>query len=273
VEQTPDIMELSSDDPGPARARRVQAVDHAVDLLDALATAPASGLGVTELSRQIGLSKATTHHLLLTLEARRLVLKNSHTATYRLGWALHELGTVVAESVDVVRVARPFLDELALETGESILLSVRVDDSVQYLDRGDARGSFRMMATTGMRSLLHTNASGKLLLAFANPAFVDDYLSRPLEAFTPSTITDPKEIREQLAEIRASGFATCWQERELGLCSIAVPIHDYTSHTAAALTVAGPAGRVTPHDVARYLLPLRAAATEIETQLGAPPAA
>lgn len=270
MERTTDIVDADPSDGAAVRAtRRVQSVDHAIDVLEALAEAPPSGLGVSELARQTGLSKATAHHLLLTLESRRFVVKDTHAATYRLGWALHELGTLVSQTIDVARIARPFLDELALETGESILLGVRVDRTVQYLDRGDARSGFTMTATTGMRSLLHTNASGKLLLAFAGDDFIDEYLAGPLEAFTPATITDPDVLRAQLADIRRDGYATCWQERERGLCSIAVPIHDYTSETAAALTVAGPAGRVTPDDIDRYVGPLRTAATEIETQLGA----
>jgi DNA-binding IclR family transcriptional regulator len=77
-------------------------------------------------------------------------------------------------------------------------------------------------------------------------------------------------IREQLAEIREVGYATCWQERERGLCSIAVGIRDHSGEPIAALTVAGPAGRVTPEDTARYVRQLRAAASQIEAQLGAP---
>jgi DNA-binding IclR family transcriptional regulator len=265
-----EIVDVMTSEGDARSTRRVQSVDHALNVLEALAAAPADGLGVSELARQTGLSKATTHHLLVTLETRRFVLKDPHAATYRLGWALHELGSVVAQSVDVARAARPFLDELALETGESILLGVRVDRSVQYVDRGDARTGFTMQATTGMRSLLHTNASGKLLLAHAGDDFVEDYLAEPLESFTPATITDAERIREQLSQIRATGVATCWQERERGLCSIAVGVRDYTGAITAALTVAGPAGRVTPDDMDRYVTPLRAAARQIETRLGAP---
>jgi DNA-binding IclR family transcriptional regulator len=250
-------------------SRRVQSVEHAIDLLDALAAGPTSGLGVSELARQTGLSKATTHHLLLTLEARRLLIKDPHSTTYRLGWALHEYGRLLADSVDVGRIARPYLDELALETGESILLGVLVERYVQYLDRGDSRQGFTMVATIGVRSPLHTNASGKLLLASADDSFIEQYLDGELEAFTEYTLTEPAQLRSQIAAIRNAHYATCWQERELGLCSVAVPIHDYTASTIAALTVAGPAGRITPETVKQYLSPLGRAAAEIELQLGA----
>jgi DNA-binding IclR family transcriptional regulator len=254
---------------GRAGSRRVQSIEHAIDLLDALAQAPATGIGVTELSRLTGLSKAATHHLLQTMESRGFVLQSPHTATYQLGWALHELGARVSAGVDVARVVRPYLDALARETGESVLLGVRVEGAVLYLDRGDATGGFNMIAAAGVRSPLHSNASGKLLLAFMDEASIREYLEGPLESFTPHTLSDPATIRAQLDVIRRDGYATCWQERELGLCSVAVPIRDHTGRAAAALTVAGPAGRITPAEVDRHVRLLRGAIREVEPQLGA----
>jgi IclR family transcriptional regulator, KDG regulon repressor len=252
----------------PPRKRRVQAVDHAVDILECLA-GTAGAVGVSELARQTGLSKATVYHLLATLEARRLVIREPDSASYRLGWALYEMGIRIARGTDVSRVARPFLDRLASETGESVLLGVLDSDSVLYLERGDAPSGFHMVAAAGIRSPLHATASGKLLLAFAGEEEIERYLGEaPLESFTANTLTDPKKLRKQLAEIRESGYATCWQERELGLCSVAVPLRDHTGATVASLTLAGPAGRVTEDSVETHLTPLRDAAVEIDALLG-----
>jgi DNA-binding IclR family transcriptional regulator len=247
--------------------RRVQAVDHAVDVLECLARR-GTPLGVTRIAQETGLSKATAHHLLATLEARSLVMRDADSPAYRLGWSLYELGSAVAHSVQLSRVARPFLDRLASDSGESVLLGILDDDSVLYLDRGDAPSGFHMVATAGRRSPLHATASGKLLLAFAPSEFVDRNLKAPLQAFTSGTLTDPVAVRDQLIQIRNQGYATCWQERELGLCSVAVPLRDHTGATVASLTLAGPAGRVTPESVEAHLIPLRAAAGEIEAQLG-----
>jgi DNA-binding IclR family transcriptional regulator len=247
--------------------RRVQAVDHAIDVLEAMAQAGGS-LGLSDVARQTGLSKATVHHLLGTLEARRLVMRDPQTAAYRLGWALYELGSVVVRSADVARAARPHLDALAVETGESVLLGVLDGDSVMYLDRGDAPNGFHMVATAGRRSPLHATASGKLLLAFAGEEAINAYLAQPLERFTPDTIVDPAVLRAQLETIRHDGYASCWQERELGLCSVAVPVRDHTAATVASLTLVGPVGRLTPENVGAHLAPLRSAAHAVEEHLG-----
>lgn len=259
-------MDANQQDAAP-RKRRIQAVEHAIDVLECLSRS-SGAMGVSEIARQTELSKATVYHLLATLEGRRLVMREPDSPSYRLGWALYELGTGVAQSSEVSRVVRPFLDRLAVETGESVLLGVMDEDSVLYLARGDAPTGFHMVAAAGGRSPLHSTASGKLLLAFAGEEEASRYLGRPLESFTTNTVTDPAELEKQLEQIREQGFATCWQERELGLCSIAVPLRDHTGTPVASLTLAGPAGRLTEDRVEEYLEPLRAAAVEIDALLG-----
>ena len=154
-------------------------------------------MGVSDVARQTQLSKATVHHLLATLEARRMVMREPHTASYRLGWSLYEMGAAVARSIDVARIARPFLDRLAVDTGESVLLGIRDEESVLYLARGDAPTGFHMVANAGRRSPPHSTASGKLLLAFADPALLEAFTSRPLERFTDETLVDPTTLRKQ----------------------------------------------------------------------------
>ncbi|MEU3980895.1 IclR family transcriptional regulator [Streptomyces sp. NPDC026672] len=252
-------------------SRRVKAVDHAVDVLQAIARA-SHPVGVSDLARRTGLSKASVHHLLATLESRRLVMRDEETARYRLGWGLYELGTGVVRDVDLSRVARPFLDKLAVQTGESVLLGILDDDSVLYLDRGEPPAGLRMVANAGRRGPLHATASGKALLAFAaDPELVERVLSEPQHRYTKTTIVEPARLRQELAQVRQQGYATCWQEREVGLCSLAVTLRDYTGAVVGALTVAGPATRLTSRTISGHLTPLRAARQAIETRLGARP--
>ncbi|MBX6354823.1 MAG: IclR family transcriptional regulator [Micromonosporaceae bacterium] len=249
-------------------SRRIQAVEHAIDVLDAIARA-GRPMGVSDIARQTGLSKATAHHLLTTLESRRLVMRDPASTRYRLGWALYEFGTSVVRDVDLSRIARPYLDKLAAQTSESVLLGILNEDSVLYLDRGEAPSGLRMVANAGRRGPLHATASGKILLAFAaDPQLFDRIIAKPLPRYTPTTITNPTTLRHELAQVRQQGFATCWQEREVGLCSLAVAIRDYTGAAVASLTVAGPATRLTTRTLQAHLLPLQATGHQIETHLG-----
>jgi DNA-binding IclR family transcriptional regulator len=251
-------------EPGP---RIVRSVARAAALLKALA-AKGRPMGLSDLAHAIEISKPATFHLLRTLELEGFVVKGED-ATYQLDWGLYELGSAVIRSVDLTRVTRLHLDRLAEETGEAVLLSILDGESVLYLDRGQSTESFTMVANVGRRSPLHTNASGKVLLAHQEQQFITEVLRKPLNANTPSTVCNPRELEAQLLQARRDGYATCWQEQELGLCSIAVPIFDYTGKACAAMAIAGPAQRVSKDLVPELVRRLHEEAHEISVKLGA----
>jgi DNA-binding IclR family transcriptional regulator len=258
----------TADDAEPKRGRRVRSVDHAIDVLETLA-AGGRPMGVTDIARRTELSKASVHHMLATLESRRFVMREPESNLYRLGWALYELGAGVVRNLDISRVARPFLDRLAEQTGESVLLGILDEDAVLYLDRGEAPNGLRMTANAGRRGPLHATASGKVLLAFAQDHdLFNRVVGSPLRPLTRTTVTDPSTLRQQIAEVRHTGYATCWQETENGLSSLAVGIRDYTGAVAGSIAVAGPATRLTARTLQAHLVPLQATAHQIEVQLG-----
>ncbi|MGB3732023.1 IclR family transcriptional regulator [Microbacterium sp.] len=247
--------------------RTVRSVVHAVQLLRRLAQSSSpSALG--ELAAGVGLSKPATFNLLKTLELEGLVGKDSD-AKYRLDWGVYELGSAVVRGADLTRVGRAHLDRLAEATGEATLLAIIDDQSVLYIDRGQADASFAMVANVGRRSPLHTNASGKVLLAWKDAASLDEYLATaPLERRTARTITDPAVLRAELETVRGQGFATCVQEQEEGLSSVSVPVIGHTGEAVAALTVAAPSQRINAESTPGLRDLLLAAAAEMSTELG-----
>ncbi|VXB65962.1 IclR family transcriptional regulator [Arthrobacter sp. 9V] len=248
--------------------RVVQSVSRAIGLLKTLA-AQSRAMTLGELAAAVGLSKPSTFHMLRTLELEGFVSKTAEAA-YQLDWGLYELGSSVIRSVDLTRVARVHLDDLAELTGEAVLLSILDGDSVLYLDRGQAVESFAMVANMGRRSPLHTNASGKVLLAYQPEQFISDFLGQPLVPRTQATLIDPRELAQALAAVRLNGYSTCWEEEELGLCSVAVPVRDYTGNVCAAMAVAGPAQRVNHATGPGLVDLLLAAAARVSRALGAP---
>lgn len=255
-----------SDPADSAGKRVVQSVSRAASLMKAMA-AKGRPMGLSDLAGAIGISKPATYHLLRTLELEGFVAKGPD-ALYQLDWGLYELGSAVIRSVSLTQVARGHLDRLADQTGEAVLLSILDDRSVLYLDRGQSADSFVMVANVGRRSPLHTNASGKVLLAYQPQSVVADVLAAPLEAKTPATVCNPQELAEQLAKVRVDGYATCWQEQEIGLCSVACPIFDYTGRVCAAIAIAGPAERIDQAAVAQLAAAARREAQAISQQLG-----
>jgi DNA-binding IclR family transcriptional regulator len=253
---------------GNGSVRYVTSLLKALDVIDVLAQAGGS-LGVSELARAAGHSTTSTYNIVNTLESRGLVVKETKPSRYRLGWRLHELGMLVAGSSPVLAIARPHLRDLAASTNETVMLGVLEGREVLYLDREESSRTIRMVADVGHRSPLHSNASGKVLLAHQPRTVIEEYLASDREAFTPATIVDVDELRDHLTSVVNVGYATCWQEREAELCSISVPVFDFSSSVVAALTIAGPASRIDETHFEHLLPKLRAAADAVSADLGA----
>ena len=151
--------------------RVVRSVVHASALLKALQRT-GTPTTLSDLARKVGLSKPATHTLLRTLELSGFVVRDDN-ARYQLGWGLYELGSSVARSTELTGVARMHLDRLAELTGEAVLLGILDNATVLYLDRDQAGEPFSMVANIGRRSPLHTNASGKVLLAHQSSRYID----------------------------------------------------------------------------------------------------
>jgi DNA-binding IclR family transcriptional regulator len=114
----------------------------------------------------------------------------------------------------------------------------------------------------------HCTAAGKVLLAHLPREELDLALAGKLESFTPHTITDPVRLRNDLAAIRAQGYAIVQEELEEGLNAAAAPIYDHTARVTAAISVAGPAYRVTPERLPELVRQLVSTANQISEQLG-----
>jgi Transcriptional regulator len=243
----------------------VQSVTHASALLHAIASARTPP-NLSTLARRLELSKPATYNLLNTLIAERLVRKDA-SGRYRLDWGMYELAASVGTAQAIRRASRPSLHRLAEETGGATLLSILENDSVLYLDRGQVEHSFSMIANTGRRSPLHTNASGKVLLASMSPGGIRSYLQRPLKARTTATITEPARLILELDKVKAEGYGTCWGEQEPRLSSVAVPIFIPDRRVCASLALAVPTERFRRLSPSQLAEKLRHAAGDISSEM------
>ena len=178
-------------------------------------------LGITELSRQLGLGKSTVHRLVTTLTAERLLERGSTPGRYRLGLVLYELGSNVTEHVDLHQAALPVLTTLRHETGEMVHVAVLDGLEVVYVERLESRNLLPIFRQVGHRLPAHWTSSGKILLA----ALPTDELTRRLAdwrpvAQTPWTITDKNRLLTELAAIAERGWAQNNEEGYLGIVSV-----------------------------------------------------
>jgi IclR family transcriptional regulator, KDG regulon repressor len=229
-------------------------------------------IGVSELAKRLGLAKSTVHRLASTLVRERILERGPRDGKYRLGLVLFELGSLVRRKMDVSAEARPQLKALMERTGETVHLGVLDEHSVLYVNRIESRRAIRMGFGLGIRAPLHCTALGKALLAFQPEEFIEETITNGLPRRTAGTITGPQAFRQELAAIRARGYAIEDQEIEIGLRSIATVVRNDAGNVIAAIGIAGPAHRLTKKVLLSYARDLMAATDAVSQRLGYQPA-
>lgn len=250
------------------RAYRIRSVERAIAILRAFSFSEPQ-LGVTELSRKLGLHKSTIHRLLSTLERERLVEWDAQTGRYRLGLGLFELGSLVVATAELRKVARPVLESVHSACGETVHLAILDEGDVVYIDKIESRSKLRMYSEVGRRAPAHCTGLGKVLLAY----LPDDELQRVIErkglrAYTSRTITSAHALREQLARVRLQGYAVDSGEHEELVRCAAAPVFDHTGKVAAAVSIAAVAVDVASTRFAELVELVRDAAHRISAALG-----
>lgn len=171
--------------------------------------------------------------------------------------------------LDLRRSARPHLERLAAETGETVHLSILSDDKALCIDKLDTSRSMRMASFVGFLDPLHCSGVGKALLAFQDEPVRQQLMTRmQFEAHTPHTITDPERLAAQVAEIRIRGYAIDDEEIEQGLRCVAAPIRDHSGAVTAAVSISGPTTRVTDANLADLVKAVQGCARAISRDLG-----
>jgi DNA-binding IclR family transcriptional regulator len=245
----------------------IQSVQRATRLLKAFENGPTEQ-GVSELSRRVALHKSTVSRLLATLEREGLLERVPETDKYRLGFMLVRLAGQVVHFGDVRAAARPLLIELTERSRETVHLAVLDGDEVVNVEQISGPHLVRDTNWVGRRTPLNCVANGKALLAFLPPRDTDRILAGALPRFTKRTITDPQRIRAELAAVRERGYAYALGEIEEGLNAVAAPVRDAAGTVIAAVSISGPAYRVTADRIAALGALVVGAAAQISTRLG-----
>jgi DNA-binding IclR family transcriptional regulator len=248
---------------GKPAVRHVAAVERAVGVLEALAD-EGGELGTNELARRTGVNASSVSRVLATLSAGGYIEHVEETGRYRLGLRLLQLGNVVLGNLDLRQVARPHLESLVEETGETATLSVPGERDAVTVDFVQSGSSVQSVARLGRPSVAHATATGKVLLAFGGVPLPTGRLER----FTPRTLTDPRKLATAVERVRAQGWAEATGERERDLDAVAAPILGAEGRLAGILGLQGPGGRFDRRARRVAVGPLLARATAVSEALG-----
>src|SRR5574341_657042 len=202
----------------------VQSIARALTLLEALGDRRGE-IGIADLSKQVGLHVSTAHRILGTLIERGYARQNPETGRYALGAKALHLAESYLGQMDLRRIARPVLERLSQETGETANLVILDGRDALYLDKVESPKSLRIFSRIGRRAPLHCTAVGKVLLAGRSKSEVDSLLGRsPLERLTRNTTTSLSQLRRELEKVQGEEFALDREECEDGASCIAVPV-------------------------------------------------
>lgn len=250
----------------PDLASGQQSVDRALQVLELLATWGEGG--VSDLAAELSVHKSTAFRLLGALEARNLVEQTTERGKYRLGFGLVRLARRVNVQLDLTDQARPLTDRLADALGESINVAVLREHYVVNVVQSRGQASVASHNWIGQLTPLHATSSGKVLLAYLDPAARAELIGRGLSVYTPHTHTDPAALEKELIGVLEKGYATTFGELEIGLNAVAVPVRGEDGSVVAALSAAGPDYRLSRERIEDVVGQVELTGVELSRRLG-----
>lgn len=222
---------------------RIQAADRLIDILEFLAANDGGRASLGQISQALEVSPSTTHHLLATMRARRLVAQDVHSRLYGLGERLIELGHVALRSIDLATLVRPSVLSLRASTGQysafvifrgchrTILVREQVEERV-------VRPGSPLQQGAAPQSTEHATASGKLLLAYLADDELQQFLrATPLYRYTDRTITSRQALAVELETIRKQELSIDAGECDPRLGCVSAPVRDASLRVFGCLDV------------------------------------
>ena len=220
------------------------------------------------LSRALEVPVGSTHRLLTDLELEGIVERTADDK-WEVSYRLLYLAGLQYERIQLPKLVRPHLEQLAAETRETAFLAVPSQDGIVYLDKVQSDQQLQLYVELGTRRPLHCTGLGKAILAFQSQAQRDRFLTTArLEARTPHTITDPLLLSIELERIREQGYATDREEILPGVHCIAVPLLNYAGTVVGGISIAGATPRIGTERFDGLVRRIRAAGDAVSTHLG-----
>ncbi|MGY0500874.1 IclR family transcriptional regulator [Nocardia sp. FBN12] len=203
-------------------------------------------LRVAEVAAELGIARSSAHRMLTTLQSQGLLRQDSATRGYAAGPQLVQLGIAVIGANDLRAEARPTLERLCHDIGETAHLIVLDGATIVFLDGVEGRFAIRAAERTGDRAPAHAAAAGKVLLAsLTGEELRERYPGSRIQGGTAEAVSSRRKLEEALETVRGQGYAVNLGESELGLHAIAAPVRDAAGNVRAAISISGPSFRLT----------------------------
>ncbi|CDQ38676.1 MULTISPECIES: IclR family transcriptional regulator [Virgibacillus] len=245
----------------------VPALEKAISILNLIAS-PERKYTVTEIHKTLDISKTTVFSILKVLETHDIVKKNEK-GEYKIGVKLYELGMAYISEVDMVKIARPYLNKLMNKTGYTVHLGVLDEGEVLYVDKVEPNSFIRFSTFPGLRTDFHITSLGKVIAAYLKEEELEQLIDQKgLTRHTDRTITDSSKLKHSLQQIREKGYALEDEEEEIGVRCIGVPVFN-GDKVVASISIVGHTSMLTFTNLDELVKELQQTAMAVSKELGA----
>ena len=227
-------------------------------------------MSASRMAGHLDTSRAASHRFLTTLRDLGYVEKTEE-GRFRLTFKVVELGMRKLDGFEIRHTVHPFMQEMSLAFGETVNLGHWDGIAIVHLDKINSTEILRLDVGLGALAPAYCTALGKAVLAFLPDRELEDYLqSVEWVAMSPKTITTPDKLKIEIKQIRQRGYAIDDEELSLGLRCVGVPVFDHTGRPTYALSVSGPAQRMSEEKINAIQAKLQPLCRRISRKIGAP---
>lgn len=245
----------------------IQSVVMALRILETIAANP-EPMGITQLARIVGTTKTTIHRHVRTLVAQGYLRQDTESERYKVGVRLYLLGQSVAESFDLVSVARPVMSKLRDKSRQAVTLSTVVREGILIVELLRAPSAIEIGTKPGSRFEFHATAQGKLALAFGDTELMKVTEKSGLNEWTDYTITDAKRLHVEVERCRKRGWAAAANETYVGVNALAAPIFDAEGRMVGCVALVGSVQFIPENPSKDQVTMVLSAGREISSLLG-----
>jgi len=222
---------------------KVKSVDLAFDILFKISEE--QSLTLSEISKIFNIKEKKVEGILDTLLERGYLSLNKKDNTYSLGIKNFEVGQAYLDNLDLIKLARGYLQYLAEKFNETVYLAVKSNFEIVYMASYEVNRTVSVKSRLGKLLPMYASASGKVHLADMSKAELEEFFKEvELKKYTPKTITDKDTLLKHIEEVKKNGYAIDDEEWEEDVRCLSVPVRNYKNNVVAAITISAPSFRV-----------------------------
>ena len=224
-----------------ATTKMIQSIERAFAIIEFLESSSGDEKSIKEIADAVQLNKSTVFGIVNTLAVLGYLTHDPNSQKYSLGLRFLGISEAISKNNAIIRIVHPYLKMLSDTYDETIHCAVQSENRLLYIDKVVAQKVISINSQIGRYNYLHSTGVGKCFLAFMEEKELNDFLNQEeLVKFTDTTITDPKKMRKELAEIRRNGYSIDNEEGQEGVYCIAVPIFYAKDRVGCAMSLSCP---------------------------------